>query len=259
VKRTPLKPVRAKPRRPRPAVFDLGPPAKTAQFLDLLQTLPRRKMGNRLVYLPEDGRPFIVIKGVNGKPRRKTGELRTCQKCGREYFWRSGARPEQAFCSRECGGEQSRRTRHANAMARSMASGGPKKSVLDMWFSLIVRSVGHCQSCGTTERLQCAHVVSRRYLGVRYDLRNAMCLCAACHMRFTHRPLEWEVFVTERMGEAAYIGLKRRALAFRGPLNRAATAQRLYAIAEERGLSLGMFPGWPGWVGLTEPDAKETA
>jgi hypothetical protein len=72
-------------------------------------------------------------------------------------------------------------------------------------------------------------------------------------MKFTHRPLEWEVFVIERMGEAAYRDLKRRALSANGPLDRKATADYLYAEIERRGLTLGAsVPGWSGWTGLKD-------
>ncbi len=43
-------------------------------------------------------------------------------------------------------------------------------------------------------RLQCAHLLSRRYLALRWDNANAMPLCGAHHLYFTHHPLEWEDF-----------------------------------------------------------------
>ncbi len=54
-----------------------------------------------------------------------------------------------------------------------------------------------CQWCGSMEHLQCAHIVSRRYLATRWDGRNAMALCRGCHFYFTNHPLEWEVFCGE--------------------------------------------------------------
>ena len=38
-----------------------------------------------------------------------------------------------------------------------------------------------------------------------------MCLCAGCHMKFTHDPLGWEEWVDERFGPGRLRGLKVRA------------------------------------------------
>lgn len=81
----------------------------------------------------------------------------------------------------------------------------------DRLFSLIIRSRGHCARCRTTTNLQCAHIVSRRYLSVRWKTVNAFCLCAKDHTWFTHNPLEWELWVYEQIG-CSYDLLKKRAL-----------------------------------------------
>ena len=78
--------------------------------------------------------------------------------------------------------------------------------------SLIVRSHGRCQNCGDAWRangskLECAHIVSRRYSRTRTDLNNAFCLCSRCHMRFTEWPLEFAAFVTAEIGEDEYARL----------------------------------------------------
>lgn len=72
----------------------------------------------------------------------------------------------------------------------------------DVLFSQIVRSVGHCESGRTNHAgpLQCAHGFSRRYEATRWTRSNAWCLCAGCHVFFTHRPLEWEEWMKERLG-----------------------------------------------------------
>ena len=72
----------------------------------------------------------------------------------------------------------------------------------DAAFSLRVREVSACVS-GRADHagpLQCAHGFSRRYQGTRWDFRNAFCLCAGCHVYFTHRPLEWDEWMRSRMG-----------------------------------------------------------
>lgn len=74
----------------------------------------------------------------------------------------------------------------------------------------------HCRACGESDRsrLQCAHVISRRYHAVRWDEENAMALCAKDHMRFTNRPLEWELFVLDEIGAEKYAELRRKALTY---------------------------------------------
>lgn len=68
----------------------------------------------------------------------------------------------------------------------------------DVLFSKVIRSPGYCLRCGSRDRLQCAHLRSRNYKAVRWDRSNAICLCSACHVYFTYRPLEWEVWIEER-------------------------------------------------------------
>lgn len=52
---------------------------------------------------------------------------------------------------------------------------------------------------------------------MRWDDDNAWCLCSACHVYFTHFPLEFEQFNIDRMGEAELYALKHRAMAATGP------------------------------------------
>ena len=99
--------------------------------------------------------------------------------------------------------------------------------------SLIVRSRGRCEHCGTTANLQCAHIVSRRYSATRTDLENAFALCAGCHMRFTEWPLEFAHFVLSKIGEEKYRALREKA---HNPLVKVdwpAEAERLAAIWEQ--------------------------
>lgn len=85
----------------------------------------------------------------------------------------------------------------------------------DRLFSLAVRTAGQCES-GRSARhgglLQCAHGISRRYTAVRWDRRNAWCFCQACHVYFTHRPLEWDVWLHETWGDDLYSEMRALAL-----------------------------------------------
>ena len=86
---------------------------------------------------------------------------------------------------------------------------------LDPLFAKVVRLSGSCTACLSHDRIQCAHIVSRRYRATRWDRDNAMPLCAKCHTYYTHRPLEWEAWVVSRIGEGRWFDLKARALAGR--------------------------------------------
>lgn len=91
----------------------------------------------------------------------------------------------------------------------------PYYKTVDDLFSKVVRRRGNCVRCLSTHRLQCAHIVSRRYRATRWDLDNAVCLCAKCHTYFTHRPLEWDQWIGPRLRPGALIDLKRKAIAGR--------------------------------------------
>jgi hypothetical protein len=70
----------------------------------------------------------------------------------------------------------------------------------DRVFAKRVRSRGICE--GEAERkvacngeLQCAHIIRRRYFALRWDEANALSLCAAHHLYWTHHQLEWEAWI----------------------------------------------------------------
>jgi hypothetical protein len=83
--------------------------------------------------------------------------------------------------------------------------------------SLLVRTRAGfiCERCGAskeTSQLQCAHIVSRHYAATRTLESNAFCLCASCHCFFGKWPVEFGIFVLDRLGEECYNALKARAL-----------------------------------------------
>jgi hypothetical protein len=84
----------------------------------------------------------------------------------------------------------------------------------DRLFSLIVRDRGQCES-GRDKHAgnhQCAHGFGRRYLGTRWDERNAFCLCAGCHTFYTHHYIEWDLWLLDRWGVQLYTEIRERAL-----------------------------------------------
>lgn len=61
------------------------------------------------------------------------------------------------------------------------------KQKCDTIFSKIVRSIGYCEKCGTTESLQCAHIEPRTNHTLRWDKNNALSLCYSCHIHWAHK------------------------------------------------------------------------
>jgi 5-methylcytosine-specific restriction endonuclease McrA len=85
----------------------------------------------------------------------------------------------------------------------------------DVLFSQLVRDRDRvCQNCGSADNLQCAHLISRSYKSIRTDFHNAVALCRSCHLRFTHRPLEWREWVETRF-PGQWDELKTLALEYR--------------------------------------------
>jgi 5-methylcytosine-specific restriction endonuclease McrA len=84
----------------------------------------------------------------------------------------------------------------------------------DKLFSQYIRNRdGRCRNCGSFERLQCAHIITRSYKSIRVDPENAVALCASCHVLFTHRPLEWREWVEVEFPDR-WDALTRKALAY---------------------------------------------
>ena len=71
----------------------------------------------------------------------------------------------------------------------------------DTLFSRYIRDRdGSCQAYGFTPldcsgRLQCCHILGRGELILRTDERNAITMCQAHHVYYTHRPAEWLDFI----------------------------------------------------------------
>lgn len=84
--------------------------------------------------------------------------------------------------------------------------GKGKKGTATRLHSKVIRMIGMCERCldENYEKLQAAHIISRKYNSTRTDLRNAFCLCASCHRFFTDHPTEFGNFVRSRVGSEGY-------------------------------------------------------
>ncbi len=72
---------------------------------------------------------------------------------------------------------------------------------LDIQTSRVVRQRDRgCVTCGSTRNLQCSHFYSRRYLIIRFDLRNCNAMCVACNRRHHSDPAPYLAYMRERYG-----------------------------------------------------------
>lgn len=95
----------------------------------------------------------------------------------------------------------------------------PKKVSLlkqaDTLWGKLIRLPGRCIECGSTEYVQAAHCIGRAYRKVRHDPRNGVPLCAKHHVFWTHRPIEWNLWLLNHWGEDLYAEMHD--LALNGP------------------------------------------
>jgi hypothetical protein len=68
---------------------------------------------------------------------------------------------------------------------------------LDKLTSEIIRAHGSCERCDKKENLQCAHIYSRNYKHLRWDMENLLCLCSGCHFWWHQNPTEAVIWAME--------------------------------------------------------------
>lgn len=85
------------------------------------------------------------------------------------------------------------------------------KEADDLFATYIKTKYAVCQNCGSPDNPQCAHIVSRRYYALRWDVsEGAVRLCAGCHVSFTNHPLAWDFWCEDRFGIEGYRAIKLR-------------------------------------------------
>ena len=83
----------------------------------------------------------------------------------------------------------------------------------DLYFSKVVRARGQCERCGSTDNLQCGHIIRRRYvgdpdgIGLRTNEDNAWCLCRTCHALVDSHALEFSDLVDRTIGRHKFAEL----------------------------------------------------
>lgn len=100
----------------------------------------------------------------------------------------------------------------AATIRKKRTAGKAAKARADRLFSQYVRLRDkQCTVCGTTQNLQCAHVVSRRFSATRCVPDNAHTLCAGHHMEFTEDPHAHVMWAYRMIGEERYAELRTQA------------------------------------------------
>ncbi len=103
-------------------------------------------------------------------------------------------------------------------MSRSRLVGRPPEegsrkwliAELDRYTSLIVRGRdGRCVTCGSVQNLQCSHFYSRRYLSIRFDLRNCNAMCAGCNRKHNRDRRPYERYMLKTCGVSVIAELDR--------------------------------------------------
>jgi len=73
------------------------------------------------------------------------------------------------------------------------------------------RANGKCEACGIEGRpLDWAHGWPRRHHNLRWNTEAAFALCRPCHQHFTTHPLDWAMWLIQRLGPSAQV-FERRA------------------------------------------------
>ncbi len=213
-----------------------------------------RTIRGETVHFTADGRTFVMIQRRDRQGEtveaRRYGEVYICEACKKETFSKASGRSRYQFCSHKCAGPTSGHKKLGRTRSTK-----PKVDHLDKLFSILVRDAGACVNCKTTDRLQCAHGFSRRYRNVRWDMRNAFCLCVRCHMFYTHRPLEWDEWLLDRWGFELYYEIRKLALDTVNKVDHFAVRDALVAETIARGITANRLPKTiSGWRGFNDLD-----
>ena len=92
------------------------------------------------------------------------------------------------------------------------------KRKADKLFSELILLKGKCERCGIRRTLQVHHIIGRRNLNLRFDPKNAVCICSGCHTLrrdSAHQdPLGFQAWlIKKRRKDYNYLMFKRMELA----------------------------------------------
>jgi hypothetical protein len=83
----------------------------------------------------------------------------------------------------------------------------------DRLFSLYIRKRDQmCRVCELEPATQCGHLISRRYMALRWNPENAIGIDVFCHKKFTEDPLGWDAWCSAHVGPDVWEAMKFRAM-----------------------------------------------
>jgi len=133
-----------------------------------------------------------------------------------------------------------RRTRRTAFISKRVAPHSRRWYVaeLDRVCSLIVRKRANyiCELCGSTEDLTASHFYSRRWLRVRFDLRNLACHCFPCNTRHSVSPWPYTDWFIKTYGN----GVMEELFALRNSMNKVTDDDLRLLLDERRCMLRGM-------------------
>ena len=89
----------------------------------------------------------------------------------------------------------------AKRKKRKTAATGKVKKLDNAFREKIMERDGRCVICGTTERLQWSHLITRRKWRTRWDPKNSAMMCAACHFKHHKQgPEDFVLWTIKRYG-----------------------------------------------------------
>jgi len=78
-----------------------------------------------------------------------------------------------------------------------------KKKLDKLWREAIyARANYRCERCGKTMYLNPHHCISRRFIAIRWDIDNGICLCSGCHLLAHHNSIEFGLWIISKRGRA---------------------------------------------------------
>ena len=125
-------------------------------------------------------------------------------------------------------------------MSRKPLAAGSRRWLireLDVEVARVVRRRDRrCVTCGTRQGLQCSHFFSRRYLAIRFDLRNCNAMCARCNRRHNSDSSPYLAYVLERYGPEVVAELDQ----LRGSLQKVSDEELWRWLGELRSFAAGL-------------------
>jgi 5-methylcytosine-specific restriction endonuclease McrA len=111
---------------------------------------------------------------------------------------------------------------------RKSAATGKVKKLDAAVREIVFRRDGACVICGSTDRLQWSHLITRARYRTRWDTRNSAVMCAACHYRHHKQgPEAYTLWFIHTYGLAEYEALCRDASTPLTPAERRALVEQL--------------------------------